>query len=199
MFDDTKTSDTHPIRTDFLPNESLGLPGKLGMTFAPGMKDPRPGVGWRRDVDTDLRRLKDEYGADILVSLMEDFEYGDERYEMGGLGEFRDAVEDADIEFRHFPILDVDVPRPEQSGEYAAYIGEIISALKAGKTVVAHCRGGIGRTGTVAASVLVGVGHDPDEAISIVREARSPRMLEAEWQEEYVREFAKENRGEWSE
>lgn len=197
MTGETWTSDTHPIRADFIPDETLGLPAKLGMTFAPGMKDFRPGVGWKRDVEKDLRRLVEEYGADVLVSLMEDFEYGEERYEMGGLDAFREAVESSGIEFRHFPILDVDVPRPEQSGEYAAYIGDVISDLEAGKTVVAHCRGGIGRTGTVAASVLVGLGHDPDEAISIVREARSPRMLEVEWQEEYVREFAKGNRGRW--
>ncbi len=192
------TSDTHPIRVDFIPDEALVLPGKLGMTFAPGMKDFRPGIRWKRDVSEDLRRLEKEYAADILVSLMEDFEYGGERYEMGGLDAFREAVEEAGIEFRHFPILDVDVPRPEQDEEYAAYIEGIIADLEAGKTVVAHCRGGIGRTGTVAASVLVGVGHEPDGAIAIVREARSPRMLEAEWQEEYVREFAKENRGKWS-
>lgn len=194
MHGEKRTSDTHPIRVDFIPHEALGLPGKLGMTFAPGMKD----FDWERDAAKDLRRLKEECGADVLVSLMEDFEYGDERYDMGGLDAFRDAVEAAGIEFRHFPILDVDVPRPEQDEEYAGYIGGVVSDLEAGKTIVAHCRGGIGRTGTVAASVLVGVGHEPDEAIAIVREARSPRMLEVEWQEEYVREFAKENRGRWS-
>ncbi len=191
MTGETWTSDSHPIRTDFIPREALGLPGRLGMTFAPGMKD----FAWDRDVEKDLRRLKEEYGADILVSLMEDFEY--DKYEMGGVGEFFEAAKSASLEVRHFPILDVNVPRPEQSGEYAAYIGDVVADLEAGKSVVAHCRGGIGRTGTVAASVLVGVGHDPDEAISIVREARSPRMLEVEWQEEYVRKFAKENKGRW--
>jgi protein-tyrosine phosphatase len=191
MSKETWTSDTHPIRADFLPDETLGLPGKLGMTFAPGMKD----FAWDRDAPKDLRLLSEEYGADVLVSLMEDFEY--DKYEMGGMRGFFESAKDAGLEVRHFPILDVDVPRPEQDEEYAAYIGDIIAALEAGKTVVAHCRGGIGRTGTVAASVLVGVGHDPDEAISIVRRTRSPRMLEVEWQEEYVREFAKENRGRW--
>lgn len=193
MTGETRTSDTHPIRADFIPDDALGLPGRLGMTFAPGMKD----FVWERDVSKDLRRLKDEYGTDVLVSLMEDFEYGEERYDMGGLDAFRNEVEAAGIEFRHFPILDVDVPRPEQDEEYAAYIEDVVAALEAGKNVVAHCRGGIGRTGTLAASVLVGVGHEPDEAIKIVREARSQRMLEVEWQEEYVREFAKENRGRW--
>lgn len=192
MPDEAWTSDTHPIRADFIPDDALGLPGKLGMTFAPGMKD----FAWERDAAKDLRRLREEYGADALVSLMEDFEYG--KYEMGGMKKFFESAEAAGLAVRHFPILDVDVPRPEQDEEYAAYIGDIITDLEAGKTVVAHCRGGIGRTGTVAASVLVGLGHDPDEAMSIVREARSPRMLEVEWQEEYVREFAKENRGRWS-
>lgn len=192
MTGETWTSETHPIRADFLPDETLCLPGKLGMTFAPGMKD----FAWERDASKDLRRLREEYGANVLVSLMEDFEY--DKYDMGGMRAFFENARDAGLEVRHFPILDVDVPRPEQDGEYAAYIGDIIAALEAGKTVVAHCRGGIGRTGTVAASVLVGLGNDPDEAIAVVREARSPRMLEVEWQEEYVREFAKENRGRWS-
>ncbi len=187
-----KTSDTHPIRVDFIPSEALELPGKLGMTFAPGMKD----FDWDRDAAEDLRRLKEHYRADVLVSLMEDFEYG--RYEMGGMNDFFQSAKDAGLEVRHFPILDVDVPRPEQDEEYAGYIAGIVSDLAAGKVAVAHCRGGIGRTGTVAASVLVALGHGPGEAIAIVREARSPRMLEVEWQEEYVRQFAKENRGKWS-
>lgn len=195
---EAKTSETHPIYASFIPDELLGTPGRLGMTFAPGMKATSyDGSGWERDVATDLRALR-ESGADVLVSLMEGFEYGDERYRMGGLEAFGEAVEEAGIEFRPFPIVDVDVPRPDQDDEYAGFVAEIISTLKAGKTVVAHCRGGIGRTGTIAASVLVGLGHDPEEAIRIVRKARSPRMLEAPSQEEYVREFAKGYGGRWS-
>ena len=34
----TKTSQWHPIRVDFLPPEAFELPGRLGMTFAPGKK-----------------------------------------------------------------------------------------------------------------------------------------------------------------
>lgn len=196
---DARTSETHPIYADFIPEEALGLPGRLGMTFAPGMKaHAADGTRWDREVEADLRALKEEFGANVLVSLMEDFEYGDERYRMGGLDAFREAVGVADIEFRPFPIEDVNVPRPNQNEEYAGFIGGVIADLREGKTVVAHCRGGIGRTGTIAASVLVGLGYDPEEAIRIVRKARSPRMLEAPSQEDYVREFSKVHGGRWN-
>lgn len=197
---DVRTSESHPIYADFLPDDALGLPGRLGMTFAPGMKaHSYNGFRWERDVEADLRELRERSGTDVLVSLMEEFEYGDDRYRMGGLGAFREAVEAARIEFRPFPVRDTDVPRPEQNEEWADLVEGIISDLRHGKTVVAHCRGGIGRTGTVAASVLVGLGHDPENAIRTVREARSRRMLEFRAQEEYVREFARAYGGRWSE
>lgn len=32
------TSETHPIYSDFVPEEHTSVPGRLGMTFAPSMK-----------------------------------------------------------------------------------------------------------------------------------------------------------------
>lgn len=190
-----RTSQDSPIRVDYVPGDALGLPegaGALGMTFAPGMKD----VGWSREVATDLAALKDEYGTDVLVSLMEDFEY--DVYRMNDARSFFESITAVDMESVHFPIVDVDVPRGEQIEEFADFIGGIIGSLREGKNVVAHCRGGIGRTGIVVSSVLVGLGHEADEAIEVVRQTRSPRMVETRPQESYVRAFAKEYRGKWS-
>ncbi len=192
---EARTSTDSPIPVDYVPGDALGLPegsGTLGMTFAPGMKDR----GWDRDVTTDLAALGDEYETDVLVSLMEDFEY--DAYRMNGGRSFFDSAAAAGMEVVRFPIVDVDVPRSEQIEDFADLMGGIIGYLREGRNVVAHCRGGIGRTGTVVSSVLVGLGHEADDAIEIVRQARSPRMVETGPQEAYVREFAKKYRGKWS-
>ena len=188
---EVRTSDEHPIRVDFIPNEALSLPegsGTLGMTFAPGMKD----IGWDRDMNTDMRYLRENWDTDTLVSLIEAHEYG--FYKMDA---YADEARAVGIAVEEFPIVDVNVPREEQVDEYADLVGRILDLLREGRNTVVHCRGGIGRTGTVVASVLVGLGHGAEEAIRIVRAARTPRMLEAPSQVEYVREFAKENQGRW--
>ena len=47
-----------------------------------------------------------------------------------------------------------------------------------------------GRTGTIAACLLVELGLSADDAIAAVRHARSPRAIETAEQEEYVRRCA---------
>lgn len=182
-----RTSKTHPLEVDFLEPDVLGLPGCLGMTILPGVKDPGR---WDRELEPDLLRLKRHYEADTLVTLLERKEF--ERYGVPG---FVERAREAGLEVVHFPIKDVDTPKEAQSGEYAALIERIVGLLGEGKTVVVHCRGGLGRTGTVAASVLVALGHDPDEAIGLVRSVRSERAVETHRQEEYVRSFGRELSG----
>ncbi|CAN5316002.1 MAG: fused DSP-PTPase phosphatase/NAD kinase-like protein [Rubrobacteraceae bacterium] len=189
---EVRTSDDSPIRVDYVAEAALGLPagsGALGMTFAPGMKD----LGWDRDIETDMSDLRRRWSTDVLVSLIEDHEYG-----FYGMDGYTAAAKNSGIAVDEFPIVDISVPREEQVEEFTDLVGGIIGHLRGGRNTVVHCRGGIGRTGTVAASVLVGLGHDADEAIEIARESRSPRMVETRPQEDYVREFAKRYRGRWS-
>ncbi len=184
-----RTSDTHPIRVDFVGQGDARLLGKLGMTLAPGVKDDNASGGpWKRDLDADLRLLKEDYGVDVLVPLLEDEEY--ERY---GIPDLLERAEDAGIEVVAFPIEDVRVPKRAESERYAGLVERIVALLRSGKTVVVHCRGGLGRTGTVVASVLVALGHPSGEAIKAVRHAR-PGTIETPEQERYVRLFEKERR-----
>lgn len=158
------------------------------MTFAPGKYDHGGTRGkWERDLRMDLDRLRQEYGTDVLVTLLEDYELT--KYRIPNLIE---EAQDVGMEVLHFPIVDVSTPDKAQSEKYAVLIKRILDLLREGKTVVAHCRGGIGRTGVVAASVLTAIGYTGDEAIGLVRKARSPRMVETKAQEEYVRSFARE-------
>ncbi len=180
----TRNSDSHPLRVDFLEGETLGLPGRLGMTILPGVKDPGR---WDRDLGADLDRLKRRYEADTLVTLLEP-----EEFEMYGVPDFKERAQETGVEVVHFPIRDVDTPHKGQSAEYASLIERILRLLGDDRTVVVHCRGGLGRTGTVVASVLVAAGRGPDEAIGLVRKFRSERAVETTGQERYVRRFAEE-------
>ena len=54
-----------------------------------------------------------------------------------------------------------------------------------GESVVVHCRGGLGRTGLVAARLLVELGESPVSALVRVRAAR-PGAVETVEQEKYV-------------
>ena len=67
---------------------------------------------------------------------------------------------------------------------------EILRWAGEGHKLLIHCIGGWGRSGTIAAALLVHEGHSPGEAITLVRRARSPRCIESVSQERFVAEYA---------
>jgi ADP-ribosylglycohydrolase/protein-tyrosine phosphatase len=174
-----RTSESHPIYVDFLPREACALPGRIGLTFAPGKKDPRR--DWDRDLDADLARLIDHDHATLLVSLVEDHEL-----KLLDIERLPWAARDAGLRVRRLPIVDVDVPR--SMADVIEVVRIIIAVASAGDTVVIHCRGGLGRAGTIASCCLVALGHGPDEAIRIVRAARAG-AVETPGQERFVASF----------
>jgi protein-tyrosine phosphatase len=178
------TSETHPIWVDFVHEEDTKVPGRLGMTFAPGMKTPGKHGRWDRDLKADLRVLREEYGVEVLVSLMEEHEY--HGYGISELFE-RELIEG--IEVLRFGIEDMNIPKEAEAEDYEVFIHNICDHLERGQNVVIHCRGGLGRTGTVAACVLVALRrHTAEEAIKAVRKARRGTVQTHE-QEEFVRRF----------
>ena len=87
------------------------------------------------------------------------------------------------------PTLDVSVPRADQADAFRALLQKVLAAIQEGKTVAVHCRGGLGRSGLFAASVLAESGMPADEAIALTREAR-PGAIETAEQEAWVRAFS---------
>jgi ADP-ribosyl-[dinitrogen reductase] hydrolase len=175
-----RTSATHPIRVDFIPKHEHGLAGQLGMTFAPGKKAHGIDGHWDRDLVADLGRLRHEYATDVLVSLIEDHELG--KLHIQGLPA---TASDAGIALDRFAIPDGGVPA--DADQFAELVRRTVKRLEAGKTVVIHCRGGLGRTGVLAAACLRDLGVDADGAIGIVRAAR-PGTIENAAQEDFVRQ-----------
>jgi len=160
-----RTSATDPIQVDFIPKDAHGLEGQLGMTFAPGKKAPGLDCEWDRDLTVDLLRLRKEYGTDVLVSLVEAHEL--EKLHIPGLPAIATQV---GILLDRFAIPDVGVPADE--ARFVDLVRRTVAHLRAGKTVVIHCKGGLGRTGLLAAACLRAVGVEGPRAIKIVRAAR---------------------------
>lgn len=183
------TSETDPISVDFIQAEEVGLPGRLGMTFAPGKKGDsyHSNLVWDRSVMDDIDRLVDVEGMDVLVSLMEEHEYS-----LLKMDNFFDYLDKRKVQTIHYPIRDVSVPESTDRDSFFSLVAQIRELLAAGRTVVTHCRGGKGRTGLVAAAVLAAGGVPVEDAIAKVRLAR-PGTIETRQQENYVRELAEEN------
>jgi hypothetical protein len=78
-------------------------------------------------------------------------------------------------------------------------IREVVVELRAGRGVVVHCWGGIGRSGFIAAGVLVAFGRTPDGATHIVDQATSKAGLgswpESGWQRRFLTHLLKVDLG----
>jgi rhodanese-related sulfurtransferase len=130
------TSETDPIQVDFLPDDEVGTPGRLGMTFAPGMWVGSVRGRWERDLAADMRALEEEYETDVLVSLMEDHEYRGYR-----IPELLERDRFGDIEILRFAIEDMGVPREAESERFEAFVQDVVLRLERGQNVVVHCPG----------------------------------------------------------
>jgi ADP-ribosyl-[dinitrogen reductase] hydrolase len=154
--------------------------GRIGLTFCPGKYDPHGmGGAWDRDLTLDLDKIRD-WGAAAVVTLLEPEELTLLRVE--SLGE---EILRRNMLWFHLPIVDVSVPDERFEQEWNVTGEEIRSILRRGSDVVVHCRGGLGRAGTIAARLLIEFGMEPKTAIKRVREVR-PGAIETRAQEKYV-------------
>ena len=173
-----RTSLSHPLQIAEI--HLGGELGRLGITFAPGKKQPYAVTGgWDRDLAADLAVIA-AWNAAAVVTLLEDHEF-DEL----GIRALGAEVRRRHMEWRHLPIRDGDVPGALFEQQWIVAGEEIRNLLRAGMKVLVHCKGGLGRAGTLAARLLVEFGHTPASAIATVRTAR-PGALETLDQEAWV-------------
>ena len=173
-----KTSVSHPLQIAEVSGGS-GL-GRVGLTLCPGKYDPHAmSGGWARDLDLDLDTIHD-WGAAAVVTLLEPKELTLLRVE--GLG---GEVLRRKMRWFHLPIVDVSIPDDRFEREWDVAGEELRSMLRRGLDVLVHCRGGLGRAGTIAARLLVELGMEPTKAIASVRAVR-PGAIETSDQEQFV-------------
>lgn len=148
-------------------------PGKLAVA-------PRPrGGDWLEDDIDSWKRAE----VNVVLSLLTP----DEERELD-LRREAGEVRRQGMEFSSFPIPDRQIPRSEAL--WADVLERINGSLSSGKNVLVHCRQGIGRSGLVAACLLVKKGMSPGAAIESVSATRGLSVPETSAQRDWIEHYA---------
>ncbi|MEI7608503.1 MAG: inositol monophosphatase family protein, partial [Rhodospirillaceae bacterium] len=173
-----RTSETDPLRID-----SMEIPGggSIGLTICPGKHDASgSGPDWRRDLGADLDAVV-AWGADAIVCLLSQVEL-----EHLSVPTLPAEAERRRLGFIPLPMVEGGIPDEAFESAWKSVGPRLRALLGMGGRVLVHCRGGLGRSGLVAARLLIEMGTEPDNAIVAVRRAR-PGAIETSLQEKYVR------------
>jgi protein-tyrosine phosphatase len=160
-----------------MPSELHWVTGPWPGKFAVG---PRPrGGDWLEDELAGWHRE----GVDEVLSLLTP----DEEQNLDLKNE-ADLAKREGMNFVSFPIPDRQVPASRTA--LASTLEKINADLSAGKNVLIHCRQGIGRSGLVAACLLVAKGWDPATAIERISFTRGLPVPETEEQRRWIDRYA---------
>jgi atypical dual specificity phosphatase len=132
---------------------------------------PRPGL--MEDLMFDLEALR-KVKIDHLVSLEETPTVPEA--EASAVG----------ISIRHLPINDMQPP--ESMDNTLELLRDMQQRIDNGQRIAVHCKGGLGRTGTILAAYLILTGMDVQQSISKVRCA-DQRMIQSVEQEAFLNDF----------
>lgn len=147
------------------------LQGTLLLTPCPGTQ----GIA----LSESLSQLKAN-GATAVITLMTSAELSHE-----GLQDFSPAVQAAGLDWFHLPVPDDDLPGADFDQAWHACYLELLQRLQTGEALALHCKGGSGRTGLVAAKLMLAAGHSPEDAIMAIQALR-PKAFSHPAQGSYI-------------
>lgn len=144
---------THPYDRLTLDNGAAFI-----FTPCPGTKEA--------DLTSSIHTLK-EAGADIIISMLPDDEMA--KLKVTKLGK---ETEQQGMMWYQLPVEDDHAPEQDFFSAFNPVKEAILGHLKEKKTLVIHCRGGTGRTGMMAAILLLESGYQWEQAKSLVQSIR---------------------------
>jgi ADP-ribosyl-[dinitrogen reductase] hydrolase len=155
--------------------------GRIGLVHCPGAAAAGLlSADSAAALDADLATLA-EWGAEALVTLVQPFEL-----KLLGVEDLGERAGRLGLAWSHLPIVDGAAPGTRFEEAWGETGPDLHRRLDAEGRIVLHCRAGIGRTGTIAARLLIERGVRPERAITLVRRAR-PGAIESPEQAAWVR------------
>jgi len=134
-----------------------------------------------KDCFQELASQLHERGVTQIVVLLTqeemDFYYGGTLFSMYETFGFR---------VKHYPIQDHHAPRSMKS--FIELQVELVEFTKT-EPILIHCLGGIGRTGLVAAGLIVALGSTALKAMKVIRK-KTPGSIETAAQEQFLLDYA---------
>ncbi len=169
---DVLTSHSSPLIIASVQSDACN--GFVGMTLCPGKQQPNALSGaFQRDLSLDLDRVQ-SWGAAAVVTLMSQDELS--ALKVAQLG---DEVENRGMLWFQLPVANHHLPDADFECQWVYAGVRLRGLLRAGKKVLVHCGSGLGRTGVIAARLLVELGDSHEQAILKVREARPGTLQES--------------------
>ena len=161
--------------------EPLGVKGKVILTSFPGLDDNKI---FQQNIFINQLSTFVNLNCSTIVSLVEDSEFD----QLCEKKLFVRNIYNHNLKWIHMPIADLKAPDHEFKQKWITTKTLLKNDLLKGKNIVLHCKGGIGRSGTIAALILIEHGEENASAMKRVRKKRQG-AIENELQEQFVLDY----------
>ena len=116
-----------------------------------------------------------------LVSLVEVHEFD----QFISYPKFEEKIGKRNFSWFFHPLKDMTAPDEIFRERFFETQSHLLENLRSGKKIAIHCKGGLGRSGTIAALLLRHLGFSAEKSIELVRKSR-PGAIETKEQEIFI-------------
>lgn len=158
-----------PLMIDTVSVPSLS--GLIGISSCPGMKEFSTLDLYDDRIDNDIQCISN-WGAAVIVTLLDVREIA-----TIGIASLPEKALARNILWLHLPMSNQGLPDEEFEEKWRWAGSRLLHFLQEGQRILIHCKEGVGRSGIIAARLLIESGIDAESAIKAVRKARPGSLI----------------------